>query len=300
MITFLPCTDFEEIARILDDKRLGGQRTEAWAILKWLRAPEQYPKLVRAGYCSMWKGFEPALVCYVNAMLREWARRGFRNELLAPGDASLGLDEPASPPPMPPWLGEEALHSCHRSALMAKLPTHYSQYGWPETGEDHDGSYLWPDRRDDGWVLRWPVAAKRPAIRLSRADVPPPPSAAAEPALACRKRSRCEDGPGRSALQAEWTRLTKEELPKLAKGRRWPICLDHCFQRVALDAAFGGCWYDHLDRKRGAAIRQIADADLARAVQAARRMRDEGAAAVDEMNAESLRWRGKAGPKRKR
>ena len=103
MITFLPCTDFEEIARILDDKRLGGQRTEAWAILKWLRAPEQYPKLVRAGYCSMWKGFEPALVCYVNAMLREWARRGFRNDLLAPGDASLGLDEPASPPPMPPW-----------------------------------------------------------------------------------------------------------------------------------------------------------------------------------------------------
>ena len=44
----------------------------------------------------------------------------------------------------------------------------------------------------------------------------------------------------------------------------------------------------------------VANPPLARAVQAARRMRDEGAAAVDEMNAESLRWRGKAGPKRKR
>ena len=45
---------------MLDDKRLGGQRTEAWAILKWLRAPEAYPKLVKAGYCLMWKGYEAA------------------------------------------------------------------------------------------------------------------------------------------------------------------------------------------------------------------------------------------------
>ena len=49
MITFLPCTDFAMVATLLDDKRLGGQRTEAWAILKWLRDPAKYPKLVKAG-----------------------------------------------------------------------------------------------------------------------------------------------------------------------------------------------------------------------------------------------------------
>ena len=39
MITFLPSANFDECARVLDDKRLGGQRTEAWSILNWLRNP---------------------------------------------------------------------------------------------------------------------------------------------------------------------------------------------------------------------------------------------------------------------
>eukprot|EP00966_Prymnesium_polylepis_P238113 5506409-Prymnesium_polylepis.1 len=72
----------------------------------------------------MWKGYEDALVNYVNAMLREWQRRGKKNDLLKPGDATLGLEERQNPP-LPPWLGEERLHACHRSALVAKLPEHY-------------------------------------------------------------------------------------------------------------------------------------------------------------------------------
>ena len=56
-----------------------------------------------------------------------------------------------------------------------------------------------------------------------------------------------------------------------------------------------------LDRKRGHAIKQIGVAPLARAawraVAAARRMADEGVEAVRELDAQSLRWRGKQ-PKR--
>jgi len=100
-------------------------------------------------------------------------------------------------------------------------------------------------------------------------------------------------GPSRAQLVAEYERLTKEVLPRLAAERRFPIRFDHCFQRVALDAAFGGCWYAHLDRKRGPAIKQIGAAPLARAVAAARRMADEGVEAVRELDAQSLRWRGK-------
>ena len=88
-------------------------------------------------------------------------------------------------------------------------------------------------------------------------------------------------------------------LPKLASTHKWPIRWDHCFQRVALDAAFGGCWYDHLDRKKGPAIKQIATADLSRAVAAARRMEEQGEVAVVELDDASLRWRGKA-PKHRR
>ena len=52
-----------------------------------------------------------------------------------------------------------------------------------------------------------------------------------------------------------------------------------------------------LDRKRGHAIKQIGVAPLARAVAAAWRMADEGVEAVRELDAQSLRWRGKQ-PKR--
>ena len=74
---------------------------------------------------------------------------------------------------------------------------------------------------------------------------------------------------------------------------RWPIRFDHCFQRVALDAAFSDCWYNHIDRKKGPAVRQIDTTNLQRAVAAARRMEEEGACAVREMDEASLRFRGK-------
>ena len=254
MITFLPCADFDAIARLLDDKRLGGQRTEAWAILKWLRAPQEYPKLVKAGYCAMWSGYEEALVKYVNAMLREWARRGKKNDVLKPGDAALGLEELASPP-MPPWLGEERLHSCHRDALMAKLPSHYGRLGWAETGTEYDGSYLWPERLSDGsWVLRWPKAAKRPHIAIggepAAVAASPPSEPRATPVQSDRanndgrKRARGADaasdaapppappafasgGPAadRAALVEEWERLTKRSLPEPAKAHKLTLTL---------------------------------------------------------------------------
>ena len=96
---------------------------------------------------------------------------------------------------------------------------------------------------------------------------------------------------------AEWERLTKRALPALAAQGHFPIRFDHCFQRVALDAAFGGCWYEHLDRKKGPAIKQIGAEPLARAVAAARRMVEGGVEVVCKLDAQSLCWRGKK-PKR--
>ena len=61
--------------------------------------------------------------------------------------------------------------------------------------------------------------------------------------------------------------------------------------RVALDAAFGGCWYEHLDRAKGPAIGQISTADLGKAVDAARRIETEGLSALVELNDASVRWR---------
>ena len=63
----------------------------------------------------MWCGFEPALVKYLNAILREWDRRGKNSDLLKAGDPGRGLDEvEGQEVAMPPWMGMEALHSYHR------------------------------------------------------------------------------------------------------------------------------------------------------------------------------------------
>ena len=187
MITFLPTTDFDEVARCLDDKRLGAQRYEAWSILKWLRNPDEYPNFVKAGYCVMWVGYEDALVRYTNAMLNEWAARGKNNNLLRPYDKERKLDEPkrtirtaTSQVEMPPWLGTEQLHSYHRHALVSKFPEHYQKFGWSEDGKAYNGSYLWPvpvededcnsddnNGAEEKWVLRWPKSKKIPPIPIS-------------------------------------------------------------------------------------------------------------------------------------
>mmetsp|Transcript_41070 Transcript_41070/g.46353 ORF Transcript_41070/g.46353 Transcript_41070/m.46353 type:complete len:239 (-) Transcript_41070:89-805(-) len=164
MITFLPSTDFERCARCLDDKRLGAQRYEAYSILKWLRHPMEYPKLVQAGYCKMWTGYELALVRYTNVMLVEWARRGKNNIKLKPYDSARGLDEHEDDRvTFPPWMGCHILHSYHRDALVAKFPDHYQQFGWKESGTTYNGSYMWPVQDDDetgNWILRWPKSIK--------------------------------------------------------------------------------------------------------------------------------------------
>ncbi|MEM1010981.1 MAG: hypothetical protein AAGI46_02030 [Planctomycetota bacterium] len=108
----------------------------------------------------------------------------------------------------------------------------------------------------------------------------------------------------RPALEAAWLDLTRDRLPKLAaEAGDWPIRFDHCFMRVCLDHAVGGCWYDHIDRKKGPAYRVASDEVLARAVSVARRIETGGKEALEPLNRQSLVWRGKlpveAGPKRR-
>merc|ERR1740130_665640 len=105
----------------------------------------------------------------------------------------------------------------------------------------------------------------------------------------------------RQALSEEYMQLTKVELPRLAASvKGFPIRFDHCFQRVALDHAFSGCWYDHLDRKKGPAIKQISTPALTRAVAVCHRMVSEGPGTVRQFDAMSLRWRGKEQKKRQK
>ena len=95
----------------------------------------------------------------------------------------------------------------------------------------------------------------------------------------------------RAALEKRWLVLTRTTLPLLAPARAWPISRDHCFQRVLLDAACGGRWYDHIAERP--AYRAATGAQLATAVKLAELLVDERLD-LAALNQQSLRWRGKA------
>ena len=96
----------------------------------------------------------------------------------------------------------------------------------------------------------------------------------------------------REALEARWLDLTRRALPGAA-GPGWPVRLDHCFQRILLDNATGGVWYDAIPGRP--AYRHAPEAVLREAVRLGEAVL-AGEADLAAMNRASLAWRGKAGP----
>jgi hypothetical protein len=153
MQTFLPDPDFAACARLLDDRRLGKQRVEALQIVRALTRPtygwKHHPAVL------MWQGYEEALGAYAVAVCREWRGRGYADTCEVKILDDLGESGVAVPPrsqaqlaeagSLPPWLGDEALHRSHRSALLRKDTEWYG----PRFGDVPDDlPYRWPVRRD--------------------------------------------------------------------------------------------------------------------------------------------------------
>jgi hypothetical protein len=92
----------------------------------------------------------------------------------------------------------------------------------------------------------------------------------------------------RSAVEARWLQLTRHDLPAVAQSRGWPVRADHCFQRIFLDNACDGVWYDHIPGRPAyaSADRRLLDAAVALA---------EGVLAgeldLHVLNRRSLAWR---------
>lgn len=138
MQTFLPYSDFELCAKVLDPKRLGNQ------------AYRECKTLISGGWpnhpaAKMWKGYESALALYAIACFDELARRGRLYPTVRRFFELKVVDDR-----MPPWLGSRKLHSSHRAALLYKDFTWYSKFGWSESPAvpDEKGSlpYYWPVR----------------------------------------------------------------------------------------------------------------------------------------------------------
>ena len=87
MQTFVPLatTDFIQIAKTLDNKRLNKQALEGWQILMTLLeldplGNDRIPKgWANHPAVKMWRGSETLLMNYVVAMGVEWVSRGYKN-----------------------------------------------------------------------------------------------------------------------------------------------------------------------------------------------------------------------------
>jgi hypothetical protein len=131
MQTFIPYPDFQETARCLDNRRLGNQRLEAMIILNTLHRGggwSHHPAV------RMWKGHENELAYYMNAMIDEWKKRGFKNNM-----RRRRIKFPLN---MPAWIGSRKLHASHRSNLLRKEPQWYRRFRW---NVPDDLPYVWPD-----------------------------------------------------------------------------------------------------------------------------------------------------------
>ena len=120
MQTFLPYNDFKKSAECLDNKRLGKQRGEALQILKAIYIEDYGWKNQPA--VKMWKEYPHALMLYMNACIREWEDRVFKNTMQLADEDSFTL--------LPDWLGNSKLHNSHKSNLLRKDGKYYAQYKW--------------------------------------------------------------------------------------------------------------------------------------------------------------------------
>ena len=149
MQTFLPFPDFARSAEVLDPPRLGKQRVENVQILRGLTVAghgfRHHPAV------KMWAGYEEALVRYGLIVASTWTATGRADTTAATLTTDLanacGLTSVRSVAALraardlPPWLGDEAFHESHRSALVRKDPETYADL-FPDTPDDLP--YVWP------------------------------------------------------------------------------------------------------------------------------------------------------------
>jgi Pyrimidine dimer DNA glycosylase len=173
--TFLPYADFERTARALDLRRLGKQRVETIQVVRALTRPgygwANHPAVL------MWKGFEEALGRYGLTCCEVWTESGFEDtcaltistDLRAAGvDRVRTESELAASNVLPPWLGDDALHRSHQSALVRKDPDHY---GPRFPGVPADLPYVWPVRSEGAIAAeqrRTATLARREARAVQR------------------------------------------------------------------------------------------------------------------------------------
>ena len=134
MQTFLPYSDYELIAVVLDPKRLGNQcYREVKTLLNggWPHHPAS----------KMWRGYEYSLCMYGKSLAFGLVCNGKEKTGWKWFDYYINRSKDYPDTGDPPWMGREDVHASHRSNLLRKNFAWYSQWGWSESP---DLPYVWP------------------------------------------------------------------------------------------------------------------------------------------------------------
>lgn len=86
----------------------------------------------------MWKGHENSLVRYGLAICSEWIKRGYKDTCFFKILSFYNMIDHQNDPE---WLGNELLHSSHRSNLLRKDIIYYGRFNW---AEPNNIPYFWP------------------------------------------------------------------------------------------------------------------------------------------------------------
>jgi hypothetical protein len=150
MQTFVPLPSFKISAIVLDVKRHNKEILESYdaygLITNFLitrHSPIQQALLIRRfsnhPCIKMWRNHSNSLALYYNTILHQWFLKGYKHSY-----SYLPIHGKII---HPTWLGDDRVHSSHRSCLLAKNFTHYSQFNWrekPTSRVNNRWPYFWP------------------------------------------------------------------------------------------------------------------------------------------------------------
>lgn len=164
MQTFLPYPDLKQSLKVLDNKRLGKQRVEAYQIISAItKRPklngEPYKGWVNHPCTVMWKNHLNLLKQYYNLCVEEWVDRGFVN--------NMEKETINGHITHPEWFGVKIFHDSHKSNLLKKDFAHYSKFEW---GTNINLPYIWVDEQSR-WYELDSVTKKRNYLKIIKKQV---------------------------------------------------------------------------------------------------------------------------------
>lgn len=135
--TFIPFGSPVQCAKVLDNKRLGKQRVEAYQIINILTNQTKTTGWRNHPAVLMWVGYENALCHYYNCIVKEWVRRGFKNQMK--------LYEVKKPVQMPWFVKNKFVNWSYQASLLRKNHEHYKRF-FKVPKKYMEYSYIWPSR----------------------------------------------------------------------------------------------------------------------------------------------------------